>query len=186
MNVKDKLDKLRFRTFNVHGLITDTREYIDQGGPIFSQNFVYELIGRQVEFKDELDSRIFVKKLMVELFETNYVINPVEVDNVIADCWSYTNQFLSNPDWSFLYSKGDEVVVDDNGNSKVVSPVIKVVKKESKQDIVRRWYKELVIDGGMSSKEFGKKLVDELSMSKSGGLTYVYNAKKYWQDLGGV
>lgn len=182
MNVKERLDKLRFRTFNKCGLVTDVREYLEQnGGPIMCQYFVRDLIGREVEFKDEIDSRIFVKKLMVDLFDANYVINPIEVDNVIADCWSYTNEFLSNPEWSFLFSKGDEVIDVENGNSKSFnSPVVKVVKKESKQDIVRRWYKEFVIEGGMASKDFGKKLVDELSMSKAGSLTYVHNSKKYW------
>lgn len=189
MNVKEKLDKRRFRTFNVHGLITDTRIFIEEEGPLsFTiKIFIKDLIDREIDFSNEVEARIFIKKLMVELYEANYIINPIEIDNVVADCWEYTNNFVNNPEWNFLFSKSEELIEGEVSNTfnKVVP---KVIKKESKQDTVRRWYKELILDSAipMLSKEFSKKLMDELGMSQQGSTTYLFNAKKYFAAGGAI
>ena len=186
MNVKEKLDKLRFRTFNIHGLITDVREYIDLNGTIgHSRLLVRDLLGREIEFNDELEARIFVKKMMAEIFKADYVVNPIDVDGIIEDCWNYTNQFVNDPQWSFLKAADEPTLGADPEKAGPIPNIVKKgPKKESKQDTVRRWYREQVIEGGVSSKDFGKKLVDELKMSKAGSLTYVFNAKKYWIEQG--
>lgn len=187
MNVKERLDKLRFRTFNVHGLITDVREYIDENGTIgHSCLLVRDLLGREINFADELEARIFVKKMMVEIYKTNFVVNPIDIDGIIEECWSYTKQFVNDPNWSFLKAYDPtEVKVGEVVNSLVTKVVDKVVgKKESKQDIVRRLYREQIIEGTVTPKEFGHMLMTDIGLSKSGSLTYVYNAKKYWIEQG--
>ncbi len=190
MNIRPLLDKHKFRTFSVHGLVTDVREYVEERG---TNHLLYELIQTNPHFSSNLEARIWVKKFIVELYNQQFILNQQDIPDLIDVCWIYTKEFINDPKWSFLQSNDDQdhnfgVKVEVLEQKQVVEGIsVKVevksdgrIKKGGKQVLCEEMFKKYILetDTPMSNKEFLALIMDKLQLSKAGANTYFFNVRK--------
>lgn len=191
-NVIKVFEHLRCRTFTEAGLITDIREWLDDGDCCYNANkLVRDLTDCEVKFDDNLYARIFAKKLVQLIYRNSFVVEE-DIDELVERMHIETCEFVNDPKWSFLKSVADEdspvkaqtvqivegidlkvaVKVNEKGEQKI--------KKGGKQVLAAELFKKYVLDAAeaVSNSEFIKILMKELNMTKAGANTYSYNLRK--------
>jgi hypothetical protein len=138
-----------------------------------------------IVFDDEVYARMFVKALMVQLFNHKFDIDDLIVPELIEECHHRAFAITGSPNWSFLYSgeKAEVVraVVDKVVPVKVMDQKTGAVriKKGGKQVIARDLFLEHIVNASvpMEFKAFHKVLMEEAGLTNCGASTYLYNLK---------